>query len=50
MRKVSMAMRAELVEVVRERYRTADRRSKGRILDEVVSRRWWKFEGGVISG
>lgn len=32
-----MAMRAELVEVVRERYRAADRRSKGRILDEFVA-------------
>lgn len=37
MRKVSMATRAELVEAVGERYRTADRRSKGRVLDEFVA-------------
>ncbi len=37
MRKVSMATRAELVEAVGERYRSADRRSKGRVLDEFVA-------------
>src|SRR5665647_1591487 len=37
MRKVSMATRAELVEAVGDRYRSADRRSKGRILDEFVT-------------
>ena len=37
MRKVSMATRAELVEAVGDRYRSADRRSKGRILDEFVA-------------
>lgn len=35
--KVSMATRTELVNAVRERYRTADRRSKGRVLDEFVA-------------
>lgn len=37
MRKVSMATRAELVDAVGERYRSADRRSKGRVLDEFVA-------------
>ncbi len=37
MRKVSMATRAELVEAVGERYRSADRANKGRILDEFVA-------------
>ncbi len=37
MRKVSMATRAELVEAVGERYRSADRRSKGLVLDEFVA-------------
>ena len=37
MRKVSMATRAELVEAVGKRYRTADRLHKGRILDEFVA-------------
>ena len=37
MRKLSMATRAELVEAVGERYRSADRRSKGRVLDEFVA-------------
>ena len=37
MRKVSMATRSELVEAVGERYRSADRRSKGRVLDEFVA-------------
>jgi len=32
-----MATRAELVEAVGERYRSADRRSKGRVLDEFVA-------------
>jgi len=32
-----MATRTELVEVVGERYRSGDRRSKGRILDEFVA-------------
>jgi hypothetical protein len=37
MRKVSMAMRRELVEAVGERYRAADRAGKSRILDEFVA-------------
>ena len=37
MRKVSMATRVELVEAVGERYRPADRGSKGRVLDEFVA-------------
>lgn len=37
MRKMSMAMRAELVAAVGERYRSADRESKGRVLDEFVA-------------
>ncbi len=37
MRKVSMATRAELVEAIGERYRGADRRGKGRVLDEFVA-------------
>jgi hypothetical protein len=37
MRKVSIATRAELVEAGGERYRFADRRSKGRVLDEFVA-------------
>lgn len=37
MRKVSMATRTELVRAVAERYRSADRRSKGRVLDEFVA-------------
>lgn len=37
MRKVSMATRRELVEAVGERYRAADRASKGRVLDEFVA-------------
>ena len=37
MRKVSMATRRELVEAVGERYRAADRTSKGRVLDEFVA-------------
>ncbi|PSO13458.1 transposase, partial [Sphingobium sp. AEW4] len=37
MRKVSMATRRELVEAVGERYRAADRTSKGKILDEFVA-------------
>ncbi|MEQ8515695.1 MAG: ISNCY family transposase, partial [Chromatocurvus sp.] len=37
MRKVSMATRTELVEAIGERYRSADRRSKGRVLDEFVA-------------
>jgi len=37
MRKVSMATRTELVGAVGERYRSADRRSKGRVLDEFVA-------------
>ena len=37
MRKVSMATRTELVDAVGERYRSADRRSKGRVLDEFVA-------------
>ena len=32
-----MAMRAELVAAVGERYRSADRESKGRVLDEFVA-------------
>ncbi len=36
MRKVSMATRSELVEAVGERYRSAERRSKGLILDEFL--------------
>lgn len=32
-----MATRAELVAAVGERYRSADRRSKGRVLDEFVA-------------
>jgi len=37
MRKVSMATRRELVEAVGERYRAADRASKGKVLDEFVA-------------
>jgi hypothetical protein len=37
MRKVSMATRRELVEAVGERYRGADRASKGKVLDEFVA-------------
>ena len=37
MRKVSMATRVELVEAVGELYRSADRGSKGRVLDEFVA-------------
>lgn len=37
MRKVSMATRTELVEAVGERYRSVDRSSKGRVLDEFVA-------------
>lgn len=37
MRKVSMATRTELVEAVGERYRSADKRSKGRVLDEFAA-------------
>lgn len=37
MRKVSMATRRELVEAVGERYRAADRTSKGKVLDEFVA-------------
>jgi hypothetical protein len=37
MRKVSMAMRRELVKAVGERYRAADRAGKSRILDEFVA-------------
>jgi hypothetical protein len=37
MRKVSMAMRRELVEAVGERYCAADRAGKSRILDEFVA-------------
>ena len=37
MRKVSMATRVELVESVGERYRSSDRVSKGRVLDEFVA-------------
>ena len=37
MRKVSMATRVELVEAVGERYRSSDRVSKGRVLDEFVA-------------
>ncbi len=37
MRKVSMATRTELVEAIGERYRSGDRRSKGRVLDEFVA-------------
>lgn len=37
MRKISMSTRAELLEAVGERYRCADRRSKGRVLDEFVA-------------
>ena len=37
MRKVSMATRVELVEAVGVRYRSADRGSKGRVLDEFVA-------------
>ena len=36
MRKVSMAMRTELVEAIGDRYRSSDRLSKGRVLDEFV--------------
>ena len=34
MRKVSMATREELISAVRDRYRSAGRKEKGRILDE----------------
>ena len=34
MRKASMATRAELIEAIGERYRLADRESKGWVLDE----------------
>lgn len=37
MRKVSMATRTELVEAVGDRYRSADRTNKRRILDEFVA-------------
>jgi len=37
MRKVSMATRSELVEAVGERYRSADRKNKGKVLDEFVA-------------
>lgn len=37
MRKVSMATRRELVAAVGERYRAADRASKGKVLDEFVA-------------
>lgn len=37
MRKMSMATRLELVAAIGERYRAADRRSKGRVLDEFVA-------------
>jgi hypothetical protein len=37
MRMVSMATRTELVEAIGERYRSADRASKGRVLDEFVA-------------
>jgi hypothetical protein len=37
MRKVSLATRAELVEAAGKRYRSADRRSKGHVLDEFVA-------------
>lgn len=37
MRKVSMATRRELVEAVGERYRAAERTSKGKVLDEFVA-------------
>ena len=37
MRKVSMATRRELIEAVGERYRSADRASKGKVLDEFVA-------------
>ena len=37
MRKVSMATRAELVQAVGERYRSADKRGKGRVLDEFAA-------------
>ena len=37
MRKVSMATRAELIEAIGERYRLADRGSKGRVLDEFLA-------------
>lgn len=37
MRKVSMATRRELIEAVGARYRSADRASKGKVLDEFVA-------------
>ena len=37
MRNVSMATRAELIEAIGKRYRSADRESKGRVLDEFVA-------------
>jgi len=37
MRKISMATRTELVEAVSDRYRSVDRSSKGRVLDEFVA-------------
>ena len=37
MRKVSMATRTELVQAVGERYRSADKRGKGRVLDEFAA-------------
>ena len=36
MRKVSMTTREELISAVRDRYRSAGRKEKGRILDEFV--------------
>ncbi len=37
MRTVSMATRTELIEAIGERYRSSDRASKGRVLDEFVA-------------
>lgn len=48
MKKVSMATRAELVEAVGERYRTADRRSKGRVLDQFVAVTGFHRRAGLL--